>query len=198
MPLTGKTFAELACALAAGETSGRALIEAALEAIAADPRAFTRLNPARARAEAGAADASRALGHAASAFAGIPVSVKDLFDIEGEPTAAGSLILTGGPPAQADAPVVARLRAAGLVVIGATHMSEFAFTGLGLNPHYPEPPNPHDPERVPGGSSGGAAGRRSLWRSARPPARSAPTPGARCASRRRSAAWSGSSRRNGA
>ncbi len=157
MTLTGKTFAELSGALAAGETTGRALAETALEAIAADPRAFVRLNPARARAEADAADAARALGQSASAFAGIPVSVKDLFDLAGETTTAGSPVLAQDPPAQAYAPVVTRLRAAGLVVIGATQMSEFAFTGLGLNPHYPQPPNPRDPERVPGGSSGGAA-----------------------------------------
>lgn len=157
MSLTGKTLAECARALAAGETTGRALTETALEAIAADPRAFTRLNAARARAEADAADAARASGHAASEFAGIPVSVKDLFDIAGETTTAGSPVLAQDPPAQADAPTVARLRAAGLVVIGATQMSEFAFTGLGLNPHYPQPPNPRAPDRVPGGSSGGAA-----------------------------------------
>jgi aspartyl-tRNA(Asn)/glutamyl-tRNA(Gln) amidotransferase subunit A len=157
MSLNGKTFAELAHALGVGETTGRALTEAALEAIAADPRAFTRLNPARARSEADAADAARAAGNAASAFAGIPVSVKDLFDIAGETTTAGSPVLARDPPALADAPVVARLKAAGLVVIGATQMSEFAFTGLGLNPHFPQPPNPRDPDRVPGGSSGGAA-----------------------------------------
>jgi len=157
MTLVGKTLAELARALAAGETTGRVLTESALAAIAADPRAFTRLDPARARAAAEVADIARAQGHSASPFAGVPVSVKDLFDIEGETTPAGSLILADGPPAQVDAPVVARLKAAGMVVIGATQMSEFAFTGLGLNPHHPQPPNPRDPTRVPGGSSGGAA-----------------------------------------
>jgi aspartyl-tRNA(Asn)/glutamyl-tRNA(Gln) amidotransferase subunit A len=157
MPLTGRTFSELARALDAGETTGRALTEAALEAINDDPRAFVRLNPARARSDADAADASRASGHAASPFAGIPVSVKDLFDIAGEITTAGSPALSEAAPAASDAPVVARLKAAGLVVMGATQMSEFAFTGLGLNPHYPQPPNPVAPGRVPGGSSSGAA-----------------------------------------
>lgn len=157
MTLVGKTLAELAAALAAGETTARALTESALAAIAADPRAFTRLDPARARAAADAADAARAAGRAASALAGVPVSVKDLFDLKGEATPAGSTILTEAAPASADAPPVARLKAAGMVVIGATHMSEFAFTGLGLNPHYPQPPNPRDPARVPGGSSSGAA-----------------------------------------
>ncbi len=157
MTLVGKTLAELARALAAGETTARALTESALAAIAADPRAFTRLDPARARAAADAADAARAGARPASAFTGVPVSVKDLFDIEGEATPAGSMVLANAAPAGADAPAVARLNAAGLVVIGATQMSEFAFTGLGLNPHYPQPPNPRDPARVPGGSSGGAA-----------------------------------------
>jgi len=157
MTLVEKTLAELARALAAGETTARALTESALAAIATDPRAFTRLDPARTRAAADAADAARAAGHITSPFTGVPVSVKDLFDIEGEATPAGSVILANAAPACADAPVVARLKAAGLVVVGATQMSEFAFTGLGLNPHYPQPPNPRDPERVPGGSSGGAA-----------------------------------------
>jgi aspartyl-tRNA(Asn)/glutamyl-tRNA(Gln) amidotransferase subunit A len=157
MTLVGKTLAELARALAAGETTARTLTESALAAIAADPRAFTRLDPARARAAGDAADAARAAGRPASAFTGVPVSVKDLFDIEGEATPAGSVVLADAAPAGADAPAVARLKAAGLVVIGATQMSEFAFTGLGLNPHYPQPPNPRDPARVPGGSSGGAA-----------------------------------------
>ncbi len=157
MTLVGKTLAELARALAAGETTARALTESALDAIAADPRAFARLDPARARAASDAADAARGEGRAASAFTGVPVSVKDLFDIEGEATLAGSVVLADAAPAAADAPPVARLKAAGLVVIGATQMSEFAFTGLGLNPHHPQPPNPLDPARVPGGSSGGAA-----------------------------------------
>ena len=88
----------------------------------------------------------------------MPVSVKDLFDIEGEATPAGSMVLANAAPAGADAtPRWPGFPAAGLVVIGATQMSEFAFTGLGLNPHYPQPPNPRDPARVPGGSSGGAA-----------------------------------------
>ena len=157
MTLVGKTLAELARALAAGETTARALTERALAAIATDPRAYTRLDSVKARAAADAADAARGVGRPASPFAGVPVSVKDLFDIEGEATPAGALILADAAPADADAPVVARLKAAGLVVIGSTQMSEFAFTGLGLNPHYRQPPNPRDPARVPGGSSGGAA-----------------------------------------
>jgi aspartyl-tRNA(Asn)/glutamyl-tRNA(Gln) amidotransferase subunit A len=83
--------------------------------------------------------------------------VKDLFDVAGEPTPAGSAVLREATPAVSDAPTVARLRAAGAIVVGRTHMSEFAFTGLGLNPHGPTCTNAHDPARVPGGSSSGAA-----------------------------------------
>jgi aspartyl-tRNA(Asn)/glutamyl-tRNA(Gln) amidotransferase subunit A len=157
MKLTGSTLARLAAALAAGRTSSAALVDEALEAIAADPRPFTLVDAGGARAAARAADRARGEGRAASPLAGIPLSVKDLFDVVGQPTPAGSAILADAPPAASDAPVVARLRAAGLIVIGRTQMSEFAFTGLGLNPHMPQPVNPLDPARVPGGSSGGAA-----------------------------------------
>jgi aspartyl-tRNA(Asn)/glutamyl-tRNA(Gln) amidotransferase subunit A len=92
-----------------------------------------------------------------SALEGVPVSVKDLFDVAGQVTTAGSIALKDAPPAQADAPVVARLRAAGAVILGRTNMTEFAFSGLGLNPHYGTPGNPFDRARIPGGSSSGAA-----------------------------------------
>src|SRR5262249_27197304 len=96
---------------------------------------------------------------APSPFAGIPVSIKDLFDIAGDVTTAGSVALRDHAPAKADAPAVARLKAAGFVVIGRTNMTEFAFSGLGLNPHYGTPKNPYDRTagRIPGGSSSGAA-----------------------------------------
>jgi aspartyl-tRNA(Asn)/glutamyl-tRNA(Gln) amidotransferase subunit A len=155
--LRGKTLAELAGALEAGKAASRTIVEAALEAIVADPRAFTGVDKAAALAAADEADRLRREGRAPSPLAGVPVSVKDLFDLAGQPTPAGSVILADAPPAQADAPAVARLKAAGLVIIGRTQMSEFAFTGLGLNPHVPQPPNPRDARRVPGGSSGGAA-----------------------------------------
>jgi aspartyl-tRNA(Asn)/glutamyl-tRNA(Gln) amidotransferase subunit A len=95
----------------------------------------------------------------AKPLAGLPVSVKDLFDVEGLVTAAGSLALANAPPALADCPTVARLRAAGGGVMGRTHMVEFAFSGVGVNPHFGTPANPADPAtpRVPGGSSSGAA-----------------------------------------
>jgi len=92
-------------------------------------------------------------------LAGIPVSVKDLFDVAGQITMAGSTVLAATPPAQADAIAVARLRAAGAVLVGRTNMVEFAFSGVGINPHYGTPVNPADTgtERIPGGSSSGAA-----------------------------------------
>ena len=92
-------------------------------------------------------------------LAGIPVSVKDLFDVAGQVTTAGSRVLANAVPARADAVAVARLCAAGAVLVGRTNMVEFAFSGVGLNPHYGTPVNPADldTERIPGGSSSGAA-----------------------------------------
>ena len=129
------------------------------------------LATARAAAESGAcrhaflttrfdaAQAEARQGPPGLPMAGWPVSVKDLFDQEGEVTAAGSLALKDAPPARADAPAVARLRAAGAVVVGRTNMTEFAFSGVGINPHFGTPANPADPvtPRIPGGSSSGAA-----------------------------------------
>jgi aspartyl-tRNA(Asn)/glutamyl-tRNA(Gln) amidotransferase subunit A len=95
----------------------------------------------------------------AGPLAGLAVSVKDLFDLAGQTTAAGSRVLADAPPAARDCPAVARLKAAGGAVLGRTHMSEFAFSGVGTNPHFPVPANPADPAtpRIPGGSSSGAA-----------------------------------------
>ncbi len=157
MSLAGRSIADLTHALGGGSTTSRALVEAALESIAKDATAFTKVNAERARAEADHADLMRKRGTALGALAGIPVSVKDLFDVAGEPTPAGSAVLRNATPATNDAPTVARLRAAGAIVIGRTHMSEFAFTGLGLNPHGPVCANARDAARVPGGSSSGAA-----------------------------------------
>jgi aspartyl-tRNA(Asn)/glutamyl-tRNA(Gln) amidotransferase subunit A len=93
------------------------------------------------------------------ALGGIPVSIKDLFDVAGQTTAAGSTVLAQAGPAQSDCPAVARLRAAGAALVGRTNMVEFAFSGVGINPHYGTPANPADPAtpRIPGGSSSGAA-----------------------------------------
>lgn len=110
-----------------------------------------------ARAAADAADARRKAGVTLGPMDGMILTVKDLFDVAGEPTRAGSRILADAPPASVDAPVVARLRRAGAVIVAKTNMSEFAFTGIGRNPHYGTPGNPADRKRAPGGSSSGAA-----------------------------------------
>ena len=98
-------------------------------------------------------------GPSTGPLSGIQVSVKDLFDVQGQVTSAGSKVLKNAPPALADCPAVARLRAAGAVLTGRTNMVEFAFSGVGINPHYGTPVNPADAkiERIPGGSSSGAA-----------------------------------------
>jgi len=156
-------IADAAAALASGRTTAAELVEAALDRIA-DPagegrRAFTAVHAEAARAQARAMDALRRAGRAPSPWAGIPVTVKDLFDEQGHPTPAGSVVLKDAPPAAADAPAVARLKRAGFVVIGRTNMVEFAFSGLGVNPHYGTPKSPWDRAtgRLPGGSSSGAA-----------------------------------------
>ncbi|HMO29233.1 amidase [Enterovirga sp.] len=119
-------------------------------------KVFTVLYEASARREAEAADARIAAGRALGPLDGRIVSIKDLFDVAGEPTLAGSAVLRRQPPAAADAPVVQRLRAAGAVIVGKTQMTEFAFSALGTNPHNPVAGNPRDRSRVPGGSSSGA------------------------------------------
>jgi aspartyl-tRNA(Asn)/glutamyl-tRNA(Gln) amidotransferase subunit A len=159
-PAPKPTVAGLAAELAAGRTTSRALVEEALARIA-DPagegkRCFLRVYAEEARAAAEAQDRLRGAGYVASPLAGLPVSIKDLFDVAGERTLAGSRALDDAPAATADAPVVARLRAAGAVLIGRTNMTEFAFSGVGINPHYGTPGNPFDRKRIPGGSSSGA------------------------------------------
>jgi aspartyl-tRNA(Asn)/glutamyl-tRNA(Gln) amidotransferase subunit A len=153
----------LAGRLAGGTVSAATLLGLALDRID-DPAGqgkptFTRVNRAAASAAASASDALRAAGVVASPLAGLPISIKDLFDVAGEPTPAGSVALADAPPAARDAPIVARLRAAGAVIIGRTNMTEFAFSGVGWNPHYGTPLNPYDRAtgRIPGGSSSGAA-----------------------------------------
>src|SRR5438046_3977058 len=161
--MPNKTLAILADDLANKRTSARKLAEECLARIA-DPagegqRAFIHVDKDAALEAADAMDHLRKAGAAPSRYAGIPISIKDLFDIKGQVTRAGSRALDDSPPAEADAPVVARLRAAGFVVIGRTNMTEFAFSGIGINPHYGTPLNPFDRKagRIPGGSSSGAA-----------------------------------------
>ena len=119
-------------------------------------RIFTRLYPEVARAAASAADQRAEAGALLGPLDGRIVSIKDLFDVAGEATTAGSALLRDAAPAARDALVVSRLRAAGAVIIGKTNMTEFAFSGVGLNPHYGTPGNALDISRIPGGSSSGA------------------------------------------
>ncbi|AFL88966.1 amidase, Asp-tRNAAsn/Glu-tRNAGln amidotransferase A subunit [Terriglobus roseus DSM 18391] len=121
-------------------------------------RVFTHIDADQALREAARTDHLRESG-TDQPLLGLPVSVKDLFDVAGEVTTAGSVVLANAAPAAKDSSVVARLRAAGAVLIGRTNMTEFAYSGLGLNPHYGTPANPWDRanRRIPGGSSSGAA-----------------------------------------
>ena len=157
------TLADLAADLAAGRTSSRALTQACLDRID-DPqgeggRTFLQVDRNAVLAQADAMDLLRSSRAAPSPYAGIPLSIKDLFDIAGQVTRAGSTALADRPAATQDAAAVARLRSAGFVLIGRTNMTEFAFSGLGLNPHYGTPRNPWERAqgRIPGGSSSGAA-----------------------------------------
>jgi aspartyl-tRNA(Asn)/glutamyl-tRNA(Gln) amidotransferase subunit A len=133
------------------------LLASSLSLAKGHPTVFTTLYASEALAAARAADSARQNGRPISALAGLPISIKDLCDTQGEVTLAGSIVLRDRAPAQQDAPVVTRLRAAGAALLGKTNMTEFAFSGVGINPHYGTPANPADPERIPGGSSSGAA-----------------------------------------
>jgi len=167
LPRPTPTLADLARDLAEGRTSARDLVEACLTRID-DPagegaRAFTLVDRDNALRAADAQDLLRRAGAAPSPFAGIPIGVKDLFDIAGQVTKAGSKVLADAAPAKADAPAVARLKQAGFVVIGRNAMTEFAYSGLGMNPHHGDPRAPFERSgaghsgRVSGGSSSGAA-----------------------------------------
>src|SRR4051812_18833534 len=157
------TLASLAADLDAGRTTARALVDACLAKIAEQDgegaRTFVHVDAEAAIEAAEAMDRLRKANAAPSRFAGIPISVKDLFDIKGQVTRAGSRALDDSPPAEADAPVVARLRRAGFVVIGRTNMTEFAYSGIGINPHFGTPKGiwQRGAGHVPGGSSSGAA-----------------------------------------
>jgi aspartyl-tRNA(Asn)/glutamyl-tRNA(Gln) amidotransferase subunit A len=158
-----RTLEEHAQALANGHTSSRALVEQCLARIAdpngEGPRAFIKVHAEQARAMADAMDTLRRARREPGRYAGIPISLKDLFDIAGEATAAGSQVLADAPPATAHAVVVQRMLATGFVPMGRTNMTEFAFSGLGINPHYGTPCSPWDraERRIPGGSSSGTA-----------------------------------------
>lgn len=145
----------------ARRTSSLELIEFCLSRIA-DPsgegaRTFIKVWGDQARTVARAQDTLRNAGFASSSIAGIPISIKDLLDIQGEATLAGTKALDDAAPAAADAAVVKRLKAAGAVLVGRTNMTQFAFSAVGINPYFGTPGNPWDRSRIPGGSSSGAA-----------------------------------------
>jgi aspartyl-tRNA(Asn)/glutamyl-tRNA(Gln) amidotransferase subunit A len=158
---TPRTAAALGAELRAGRFDAVELAERTLAAINShsDKAIFTEVFAARARREAAAAAARLKADRPLSPLDGVPTAWKDLFGVEGRVTTAGSVVLKSDPPARRDAPLLAAAAAAGLVTIGTTNMTEFAFSGIGLNPHYGTPRNPHHQKvpRSPGGSSAGSA-----------------------------------------
>ena len=158
-----KTIREITTLLDLGKVTSSELVDAAIEEIEKEKgqgrTTFIKSYPDQAKAQAIAIDKLRASGVVVSPIAGIPISIKDLFDVAGEITTAGSLVRKMCAPAIQDADIVKKLRSAGAIVMGRTNMTEFAFSGLGINPHYGTPLNPwdRDKSRIPGGSSSGAA-----------------------------------------
>jgi AtzE family amidohydrolase len=149
-----------ATAIKAGEISAKAVVSAALERIAAKNetfKCFTAITTDTALADADRIDQLIAQGKNPGTLAGVPFAVKNLFDIAGLTTLAGSKINTENPPAIKDATAVARLKQAGAVLVGALNMDEYAYGFVTENSHYGSTHNPHDPNRVAGGSSGGSA-----------------------------------------
>ncbi|TCR68963.1 amidase [Rhizobium sp. BK376] len=157
----GKSIAQLAVLLQSGSLDPVVLVEETLDAIRthSDQAIFTALLDARAKEEAAASSRRLREGRSLGLLDGIPVAWKDLFAVKGLPTTAGSVVLADAAPALEDADVVAALKASGMIAVGRVNMSEFAFSGLGLNPHYGTPLNPRasDVARIPGGSSSGSA-----------------------------------------
>lgn len=152
------TAAEIAVAVRSGQTRAVDIVERCLAALAADRlNAVTRILGERARAEAAAVDAAIAAGRDPGPLAGVPYAVKDLFDVVGLPTTAGSAIHAAAPPATADAAAITRLKEAGAVLVATLNMDEFAYGFATINAHHGTTRNPHDPARLAGGSSGGSA-----------------------------------------
>lgn len=158
-----RNLIDLSRALEAGRISSVDLVQEFFQAVefAGEEAARIFLTVYREAAEAHASwiDEARSKGIDLPRYAGVPVAIKDLFDVAGEVTRAGSKVLDARPPASADAEVVRRLRRAGFVIVGKNNMTEFAYSGLGINSHFGTPRNPRDAEtaRIPGGSSSGAA-----------------------------------------
>jgi 1-carboxybiuret hydrolase len=154
------TAGEVAAAFAAGRVSAVSIVEQALARVRArDPllNSFTALTELRARLRARALDDARSRGEPVPPLAGVPFAVKNLFDIAGLPTVAGSKINRDFPPAARDATLIERLEAAGAILLGALNMGEYAYDFTGENVHDGPAHNPHDPKRMTGGSSSGSA-----------------------------------------
>ncbi|MCX2698680.1 amidase [Ochrobactrum chromiisoli] len=160
-PHTGKSIGQLSVLLQSGALDPQALTEEVLDAIHNHPdqAIFVHTTSERAMCEAAASSKRLREGRSLGVLDGIPVAWKDLFDFEGRVTTAGSIVLASEAPASSDAQVVQALTLAGMVSVGCVNMSEFAFSGLGINPHYGTPLNPvsQDGGRLPGGSSSGSA-----------------------------------------
>jgi aspartyl-tRNA(Asn)/glutamyl-tRNA(Gln) amidotransferase subunit A len=157
----GLSAADIAAAVQGRKLSALAVTEAALARIARhDPvlNAFTDVTAERARATARAIDAAVAAGKKPGPLAGVPFAVKNLFDVQGLPTRAGSKINRGLKPSPRDATLIERMEAAGAVLVGALNMGEYAYDFTGENVHDGPSRNPHDPTRMTGGSSGGSGG----------------------------------------
>jgi aspartyl-tRNA(Asn)/glutamyl-tRNA(Gln) amidotransferase subunit A len=160
--IAGRSALQLAGIMGGGVLDAEEVAARTFAAIRAcdDQAIFTRLTEDRATGEARMAAHRARAGRPRGLLDGVPVAWKDLFDLQGVTTTAGSRVLAGDPPAACDATVVARLTAAGMVTVGHVNMTEFAYSGIGLNPHYGTPRNAHsepgDP-RAPGGSSSGSA-----------------------------------------
>ena len=157
------TLHELQQRLQAGALKSRTLVEESLALIAAPEgegaRAFLTVYAEEARAKADHFDKARAEHRPLPRFAGIPIAIKDLFDVAGEVTRAASHVLDNEAPARADADAVALVKNAGFIVVGKTNMTEFSYSGLGLNENFPAPRSPYDRQRgrIPGGSTSGGA-----------------------------------------
>jgi amidase/aspartyl-tRNA(Asn)/glutamyl-tRNA(Gln) amidotransferase subunit A len=156
----GNDAARMAQAVRSGAVSARELLaasQARIEATDGQVNAFTKQTRTRAKAEADAVDAQRARApQALGPLAGVPFAVKNLFDIEGEVTLAGSIVNRSHVPAEADAVLVQQMQSAGAVLVGALNMDEYAYGFTTENTHYGPCHNPHDLARISGGSSGGS------------------------------------------
>jgi len=161
MDMTWSSAAEIAAAVSSGKRTATSVAEAALARIAArngELNAFTAVLHERALQRAAAIDAALARGEPQGPLAGVPFAVKNLIDVAGIPTLAGSKINRSHPPAGRDATLIERLEAAGAVLVGALNMGEYAYDFTGENVHHANSRNPHNPDHMTGGSSGGSGG----------------------------------------